>query len=152
MLYTAIRLNHVTNKSINSTIYIYRYMKYHEIRWTNNSRLFIVISPAGGSPGPGGSEETAAADGDESGAPFGGYHGGRKSHDFLIFCDFGKISHGFFLRFSWFPVFFLFFPNVGKKSMFFSRIFQVQNKTRKDFPNGKCMRWFSQRVSFNDFP
>ena len=147
MLYTAIRLNHVTNKSINSTIYIYRYMKYHEIRWTNKSRLFIVISPAGGSPGPGGSEETAAADGDESGAPFGGYHGGRKSHDFLIFCDFGKISHGFFLRFSWLVSrFFLFFPNVGKKSMFFlpgfskyktkpAKFFQMGNVC-DDFHNG----------------
>lgn len=137
MLYTAIRLNHVTNKSINSTIYIYRYMKYHEIRWTNNSRLFIVISPAGGSPGPGGSEETAAADGDESGAPFGGYHGGRKSHDFLIFCDFGKISHGFFLRFSWFPVFFFFFFQMWERNpCFFPGFSKYKTKPAKIFQMG----------------
>lgn len=47
--------------------------------------------------------------------PLGGYHGGRKSHDFLIFGDFGKISHGFFLRFSWFPGCFFVFSKCGKE-------------------------------------
>ena len=153
MLYTAIRLNHVTNKSINSTIYIY-------IDTWSIMKLDEQITPGYSSSYPQREDRPARADlkklqrltETNQVPPLVDIMGEENPMISWFSVILGRSPMVFFWDFRGFQFFFLFFPNVGKKSMFFSRIFQVQNKTRKDFPNGKCMRWFSQRVSFNDFP
>ena len=126
-----------------------------------NSTVFIAISPAEDRPRRADLKklqqltETNQAHGcDKPGAWW--WFSMGKSHDFPM--DFPWFSRSWEDRERYSTEFFDFhglpcvLVDVFSRAKEIHDLFLRWNNIRTDFPHGKCLRWFSQRVSFNDFP